>query len=87
MLLGEFDQGECLWLQSKSERAALERLRLRCGQRGGFAERLDLRERGKRGPAHFFPGGERRAVIFVDDGDTGGLCTSEPVEMQRDGFR
>ncbi len=81
MLLGEFDQGECLWLQSKSERAAFERLRLRCGKRGGFAERLHLRQRGERGPAHFFPGGERRAVLLVDDGDAGGLRAAEPFEM------
>ena len=87
MLLGEFDQGECLWLQSKSERAVLECLRLRSRECGGFAELADLGESGKCGTAHFVPGGERGAMVLVDDSDAGGWRAAHTLEVQRDSFR
>ncbi len=73
LLFAEFDEREGLRLQSESERAALEGTRSGCGERGGFAERFDLSGGGKSGTAHFFPGRERRAVLFVHNGDAGGL--------------
>ena len=56
-------------LQSQRQRVVLQDLLLRRRKRGGFAERIDLRQCGERWVAHLVPSGERRAVFCVHDGE------------------
>src|SRR5258706_6703373 len=86
MLLADLDQRKSMRLQSQRQRVVLEAL-LRRGWKGSrFAERLDLRQRGKRWMAHLFPGRERRAMFFVHDGQANGVSAPESLEMERESF-
>src|SRR6266403_144237 len=73
-------------LQSQRQRVVLEALLRRGWKRGSFAERFDLRQRGKRWMAHLFPGRERRAMFFVHDGNAHRTCAPEILEMECESF-
>src|SRR6267143_4734254 len=86
MLLADLDQGKSMGLQSQPQRIVLESLLSRRRKRGGFAERIDLRQCGGRWVAHLVPSGERRAVFCVHDGEANSVGASETLEMECESF-